>query len=167
MVKALVNRVREADMRALHERQSRGPANMNSADQSGAALAHRPASALLQQHRNHSFRHGRPQAVAEMKARQSSKIKELGDALVVEGLVTLDQQADALGLSRSTTWTILKANHKASGLSATIINRMLAAPRLPMLARAKLLEYIGEKSAGLYGGSKIQLRRFANRVISG
>ena len=69
-----------------------------------------------------------------------------------------------LGLPQSTTWTILKATHKASGLSATIINRMLAAPRLPMMTRVKLLEYIARKSAGLYGGSTSQLQRFANRL---
>ena len=65
------------------------------------------------------------------KARQSSKIRELGDALVTAGFVMLDEQAQAIGLCRSTTWTILKGNHKTSGLSATVINRMLAAPQLP------------------------------------
>ena len=65
----------------------------------------------------------------------------------------LDDQANALGLSRSTTWTILKGRHKASGLSADIINRMLAAPRLPPLVRAKVLEYVEEKTAGRYGHS--------------
>ena len=59
-----------------------------------------------------------------MKGRQTLKIRELGDALISEGFVTLDEQALALGLCRSTTWTILKANHKSSGLSATVINRM-------------------------------------------
>ena len=80
-----------------------------------------------------------------MKARQSSKIRELGDALIAEGYLTLDEQARVLGLGRSTTWTILKGNHKTSGLSAGIINRMLAAPRLPALVRARILEYIDEK----------------------
>ena len=102
--------------------------------------------------------------VAAMKARQAAKIRQLGDALVAVGFVTLDEQAEALGLPRSTTWTILKANHKASGLSAAVINRILTAPRLPKLARDKLLEYICEKSAGLYGGSRSQLRQFASRV---
>ena len=95
-----------------------------------------------------------------MKIRQSCKIKELGDALVSEGFLTLDQQADALGLGRSTAWTILRANHKSSGLSAAIINRMLAAPRLPPLARATILEYVEEKLAGSYGHGKEPLRRF-------
>jgi hypothetical protein len=95
-----------------------------------------------------------------MKIRQSCKIKELGDALVSEGFLTLDQQADALGLGRSTEWTILRANHKSSGLSAAIINRMLAAPRLPPLVRATILQYVEEKLAGSYGHGKEPLRRF-------
>ena len=101
-----------------------------------------------------------------MKIRQSCKIKELGDALVREGFLTLDKQADVLGLSRSTAWTILRANHKSSGLSAAIINRMLAAPRLPLLVRATILEYVEEKLAGSYGHSKRPLRRFSAGLLA-
>ena len=102
---------------------------------------------------------------ARMKARQSGKIRELAEALKSAGFVTLDEQAKALGLSRSTAWTIRKASHKASGLSASIINRMLAAPQLPPLARTKILEYVEEKAAGLYGGSRSQRRKFAAHLI--
>jgi len=91
--------------------------------------------------------------------RQSSKIREL-----IARFLTLDEQAKALGLSRSTAWTIRKASHKASGLSASIINRMLAASELPPLARTKILEYVEEKAAGLYGGSRSQRRKFAARL---
>lgn len=56
--------------------------------------------------------------VRSLKARQGLKIRELGAALVSVGLITLDEQAKALGLPRSTTWTILKGTHKSSGLSA-------------------------------------------------
>ena len=100
----------------------------------------------------------------DVKTRQSRRIRELGDALVTGGYVTIDQQAKALGLGRSTAWTILKANHKASGLSAAVINRMLAAPRLPPLVRDKIFEYIDEKVAGSYGHSKTQIRRFSARL---
>jgi len=103
----------------------------------------------------------------EIKTRQLSKIRELGEALVLEGFRTLDQQAKALGLGRSTAWTILKANHKASGLSAAVVNRMLAAPQLPALVRTKILEYIDEKIAGVYGHNKVQLRRFITRLSVG
>jgi hypothetical protein len=101
---------------------------------------------------------------ARMKARQFSKIRELVEAVKSAGFLALDDQARALGLSRSTAWTIRKASHKASGLSASIINRMLAAPELPPLARTKILEYVEEKAAGLYGDSRSQRRRFAARL---
>src|SRR5512136_1820143 len=89
----------------------------------------------------------RPQSTAEMKARQSAKIREIADALIAEGFFTLDAQAKALGLGRSTTWTILKASHKSTGLSAKIIDRILAR-HLPLLVRAKILEYVEEKAIG-------------------
>jgi hypothetical protein len=99
-----------------------------------------------------------------MKARQSSKIRELAEAVEAAGFLTLDEQAKALGIPRSTAWTIRRANHKASGLSASIIKRMLAAPELPVLARSKIIEYVKEKTAGLYGGSRSQRRRFAAQL---
>ena len=101
---------------------------------------------------------------ASMKARRFCKIRELAEALKSAGFLTIDQQAKALGLSRSTAWTIRRASHKASGLSASIINRMLAAPELPALVRTKILEYVEEKAAGLYGGSRSQRRKFAARL---
>jgi hypothetical protein len=108
-----------------------------------------------------------PEPLSALKARQSSRIRELGNALLLCGYVSLDQQADALGLCRSTTWTLLRANHKSSGLSATIINRMLTAPGLPPPVRDKILEYVREKLAGLHGHNDRQLRRFAARLWLG
>src|SRR5262245_42175740 len=96
-----------------------------------------------------------------MKARQAAKIRELGHALVDAGFLTLDEQSQALGLARSTTWTILRASHKGSGLSAAIIKRMLLSPQLPPLARSKILEYATDKLDGVYGGS----RRWRRRVF--
>jgi hypothetical protein len=100
----------------------------------------------------------------ELKARQAAKIRELWETVRIAGFLTVDEQAKALGLARSTAWTLRKANHKASGLSASIINQMLSAPHLPPLVRAKILEYIQEKADGLYGGSESQRRRFVARV---
>ena len=104
-----------------------------------------------------------PGVLSEMKARQSAKIRELGQALIDAGLRTLDAQADALGLPRSTAWTIVKTCHKTSGLSAGSIERMLAS-KLPPRARATIVEYVEEKSFGLYGGSRRQQQRFAIRL---
>jgi predicted DNA-binding transcriptional regulator AlpA len=101
-----------------------------------------------------------------MKAKQSSKIKEIGKALVAAGFCALDEEAEALGLSRSTTWNILKGNHKKSGISAATLNRILSAPQLPPIVRAKIHEYIEEKIVGLYGDSKTRLRKFTTTLHS-
>ena len=98
------------------------------------------------------------------KDRQVLKIKELKDALVTAGYVSLDEQADALGLSRSTTWTILKAKHKNYGLSAAVINRVLRNPDLNSRIRTKIIEYIREKTSGSYGHNHMQLRRFIRQL---
>ena len=101
---------------------------------------------------------------AQIKARQVSKIKEIADALFTCGFCAIDRQATALGLPRSTAWSVRRANHKNSGLSAATIQRILRAPQLPPLARDKLLEYTADKSAGLYGHNRSQLRRFIARM---
>ncbi len=99
--------------------------------------------------------------IQDHKARQAIRIKEIGAALAADGFVTVDEQARALGLSRSTAWAVLKANHKTSGLAAGTINQMLSSPELPPRVRVTILTYIEEKLAGLYGHNKTQLRRFA------
>jgi hypothetical protein len=128
------------------------------------ALDSFPASPIVFVRSQREGQKGRASFVADMKARQSSKIRELGNTLAAAGFLTLDEQAKALGLCRSTTWTVLKGNHKGSGLSATIINRILAAPLLPPLVRANILEYVAEKAAGLYGHGKTPRRKFTARL---
>jgi hypothetical protein len=103
--------------------------------------------------------------LTEAKARQATRIRELGSALTASGLVTLGEQARALGLSRSSAWAVLKANHKTSGLAAGTINQMLSSQALPARARVTILTYIEEKRAGLYGHNKTQLRRFAAGLV--
>ena len=101
--------------------------------------------------------------ISHMRAMQRSKIREFRQALV-KGVLTLDQQAESLGLGRSTAWTTLRGNHKHSGLSAAIIKRMLSSQQLPPPARKILLEYVEEKLAGAYGHNQTQLRRFRERL---
>ena len=98
------------------------------------------------------------------RKQQRLKIEEIGRTLVECGFVTLDEQAYVLGLSRSTTWTVLRAMHKNSGLSAMTINRMLATDHLPLRVRLKLLEYVAEKMSGAYGDQKHRLKAFASRI---
>ena len=98
------------------------------------------------------------------RTKQRLKIEEIGTTLAECGFVALDEQAYVLGLSRSTTWTVLRAMHKNSGLSAMTINRMLATGRLPPRVRLKLLEYIAEKMSEAYGDRKHRLEAFASRI---
>ena len=95
-----------------------------------------------------------------MKARRLAKLRELKEALGTAGIHTLDEQAQAIGINRITTWTVLRGNHKNSSLSAATINRILAAPQLPLLVRAKILEYVGEKAAGTYSHSAKLRQKF-------
>jgi transcriptional regulator with XRE-family HTH domain len=106
----------------------------------------------------------RAKSAGHMKTTQCSKIRELRQALVKAGHLTLDQQAESLGLARSTAWAILRGNHKHSGLSAATIKRMLSSQQLPPPARKILLEYVEEKLAGAYGHNQRQLRKFRERL---
>ena len=103
-------------------------------------------------------------SISDLKTRQAAKVREIGEALVTAGYDNLDAQATALGLSRSTTWTIIRGTHKSSGLSAAILNRMLSAPGLHFLVRRKVLEYIEEKFAGRYGSTGSSQQRFNQRL---
>jgi transcriptional regulator with XRE-family HTH domain len=112
----------------------------------------------------HSWEGGSPLRPRE---RQNVKIGEIKNVLTAAGVITLDKQAEALGLSRSTAWHLLNGKHKGSGISATVINRMLAAPRLPPAVRITIFEYIAEKVAGRYGDTKLRLSKFTARIPSG
>ena len=54
--------------------------------------------------------------------------------------------------------------HKASGLSAFIVKRMLSSPLLPRTARRTLHEYIEQKLAGTYGHGLLSRRMFHVRI---
>jgi hypothetical protein len=100
-----------------------------------------------------------------MKARQRVSIQRIGEALTVSGMNALDEKARALGLSRSTAWTVLKGGHKATGLTADVVMRILAAPCLPNQARTQVARYIEEKAAGSFGHTIKQRRRFASQFV--
>jgi hypothetical protein len=95
-----------------------------------------------------------------MKANQTRKIEELRQAISRAAPGSICEQAEMLGLCRSTAWAVLKRPYKNSGLTAAIINRMLASPKLPPQARTILDEYVEEKASGLYGHRRTQRLRF-------
>ena len=95
-----------------------------------------------------------------MKTRQSVKIREIMSALSSAGFRSLDAQAEVLGLSRSTAWTLRQDNHKTTGLSAKVICSSLWQRELPPRVRAIILEYVEEKSQGYYGHTAAVRRKF-------
>jgi len=124
------------------------------------------ASEIMPRRRVRSHQAPGTQTVAKMKARQSAKIREIADALISAGFITLDEQADILGVCRSTAWTLLKSTHKGSGLSAKVISRILTARQLPPLVRRNILEYVEEKASGQYGHSARLRRKFITALAT-
>ncbi len=85
-------------------------------------------------------------------------IEDITKALITSGYTSLDQQAKALGLHRSTVWTITKNKHKLGRLSHKTIERILANPDSPPSVRRVVQQYLSERAstyvknklAGLY-----------------
>ena len=98
------------------------------------------------------------------RALQASRIREIGKALSAAGYEHIDSQAEVLGLSRSTTWTVLQGNHKHSGLTAAVIHQMLESEKLPASVRHKIIEYVMEKLSGHHGHSERQILNFSRRL---
>ena len=103
-------------------------------------------------------------SIVQMRAQQSRKILEIYFAVVQRGFHTVSQQAEILGLSRSTAWAVTQARYKGSGLSAVVIGQILNSPRLPQTVRVLVEEYVYEKLLGAYGHSKASRRLFRTRL---
>jgi hypothetical protein len=73
-------------------------------------------------------------------------IEDIANALVTSGYNSLDDQAQALGLHRSTAWTIIKAKHKLGRLSTKTTERILANQLTPPSVRALVQQYLLERS---------------------
>ena len=75
-------------------------------------------------------------------------LQQIREALVQSGYTKLDQQAKALGVHRSTAWTIIKTRHKLGRLSAKTTQRILANPDTPPSVRSVIQKYLTERSLG-------------------
>jgi hypothetical protein len=62
-------------------------------------------------------------------------IQPIADTLIGAGYTSLDEQAKALGLRRSTTWTIMKTKHKLGHLNNKTVRSILANPDTPVSVR--------------------------------
>ena len=83
----------------------------------------------------------------------------ISEALIASGYTSLDEQAEALGLHRSTTWTIVKKKHKLGRLSTKTIDRILTNPETPAAVRTVVQHYAVQKS-------KRKLRRSPSKTAS-
>ncbi len=75
-------------------------------------------------------------------------VARIGRALIKCGYTRLDEQAKALGISRSTAWTIIRTKHKLGRLSNKTTQRILANPHTPPPVRVVVLRYLAERSDG-------------------
>ena len=83
-------------------------------------------------------------------------LQDIADALIAVGYVSLDAQAKALGVHRSTAWTIVKSKHKLGRLSTKTTKRILANPDTPPSVRFVVQKYLAERSDG--GGDTQQTK---------
>jgi hypothetical protein len=89
-----------------------------------------------------------PDPIAGSSRRNGTvSLRHIAEALIACGYTSLDEQAKALGLNRSTAWTIVKAKHKLGRLSAKTSRRILANPTLPARVREVVRQYLDERSA--------------------
>jgi hypothetical protein len=86
----------------------------------------------------------------------SIELGRISDALVSSGYTSLDQQAQALGVHRSTAWTIVKNKHKLNRLSAKTIDRILKNPQTPPSVRRIVQQYASAR--GVTGHKKANQR---------
>jgi len=76
----------------------------------------------------------------------SIELRRISEALILSGYTSLDEQAKALGIHRSTAWTIVKSKHKLGRLSAKTVDRILNNPETPPPVRAVVQKYAVERS---------------------
>src|SRR5262245_37736990 len=76
-------------------------------------------------------------------------LRQISDALIACGYTKLDEQAKALGVSRSTAWTIVKTKHKLDRLNKKTTTRILANPETPLSVRSVIQQYLTERSVAV------------------
>jgi hypothetical protein len=75
------------------------------------------------------------------------RLQQIGDALIAAGYTSLDEQAKALGVTRSTAWNIVNGKNKRDRLADKTTNRILANPHTPPSVRAIIKQYLAERSS--------------------
>jgi len=76
----------------------------------------------------------------------SIELGRISQALISSGYTSLDEQARALGVHRSTAWVIINNKHKLGRLSAKTIDRILGNPKTPLAVRMVVQQYVAKRS---------------------
>jgi hypothetical protein len=74
------------------------------------------------------------------------QLGRISEALISSGYTSLDAQAKALGVHRSTAWVIIKNKHKLGRLSAKTVYRILGNPQTPPAVRTVVQQYVSKRS---------------------
>ena len=97
------------------------------------------------------------ETVRDLNRRQNVPIHAIAAALVAAGYTRLDSQARALGLNRSTTWTIVKNKHKLGRLNRQTAQRILANPDTPPSVRAIIQQAFAGMAAQERASDPVQM----------
>src|SRR5689334_12674294 len=97
----------------------------------------------------------RLEIIRNLNERNSSHLRTIpsrpvAEALIAPGYTSLDEQAKALGLNRSTTWTIVKNKHKLGYLNSKTTQRILANPTTPQSVRSIIQQYLAQPFDALH-----------------
>jgi hypothetical protein len=92
--------------------------------------------------------------ISSSSLRRQTTVERIADALIADGYTSLDQQAKALDLNRSTAWTVIKTKHKLGRLNVKTTQQILANPETPSAVRAVIEKYLIERSKLLWCSAK-------------
>jgi hypothetical protein len=102
--------------------------------------------------------------LASLRAKQAETFRALRQALIANGIDSINEQARVLCLPRSTAWFVLQSNHKWRGLNAAQVMRMLRSQCLPDDVRRVVVRYVHERAQGAYGHTEVMRQRFVERL---
>jgi hypothetical protein len=86
----------------------------------------------------------------------SIELDRISEALIASGHISLDEQAKALGLCRSTAWVIIKKKYKFGRLNTKTIDRILSNTQTPPAVRMLVEQYVAKRSGRKRRASSLQ-----------
>src|SRR5262245_41450550 len=80
-----------------------------------------------------------------MRGDRSIELDRISEMLISAGYISLDEQAKALGLGRSTAWVIVAKKYKVGRLNAKTIDRILKNTQTPPAVRLLVEQYVANR----------------------